>query len=235
LYDRFSSGVGASLIVGRGIHLGLKIGWTRITPLGHHDKIFPARRYDVSVTAGDQIVDSQLPAVHWRLAMTASLRRTFDLRPGNEMSSSSRRVRLTASAKHNWTLGGGFNLRPKVSFHGWLGPDKDLSWGDELYLGGPETVRGYAERSLATRGYILFAVEAGYQPAARFRLFGFADLVYYRRFISDSPDRIWRRVAGYGLGLETINYLGQTRLEIGWPENAAAGDGVIYLRWLRGW
>lgn len=236
MYDRFSTRAGASLTASRRIRLGLEIGWMKITPLGDRADASPSRRYEVSLSARNAMAGLPAGGTDWQVTMTTSFRRTFQPRAAPAVPSSSRRIRLAASIEPRWTFGQGLDVHPLAAFAGWLGPDSDLSWGDEMYIGGPGTVRGYAERAFATRGHLLFATEVGYHPAGYIRFFGFGDLVYYRRFTSDGiTDRLWRRVVGYGLGLETINYLGRTRVEIGWPEGASAGEGVIYLRWLRGW
>jgi outer membrane protein assembly factor BamA len=234
-YDRFAATVGMTLAVHRRTRLSMELGWTRITPLGGSSGLAPARSYDLSVAAGSLGFQDQPSGTLWQVEITGSLRRTFVNRGTTETVVSSRRYRVSGMAGRAFNCIQGIQLRPKLSSKSWLGRNPELNWGDELFLGGPETVRGLAEQSISARGYVLLSLEAGLRPAQYFGAFGFIDLAYYQRFLPENDKRTWRRLAAYGLGLETYNYLGRTRLEIGWPEQATAGDGVIYLRWLRGW
>jgi|GEM_PF-6521212 len=234
-YDRFSGAAGTSVLWGCGVQAEFEVRWTKITPLKGLDNVLPGRRYDFSLAAGNRFPYGPHLSTGWRVSLTASVRRDFGPEVGVKSQSNTSRIRFSAGLGQYWKPAGSFALHLAGSVESWLGPDEYITWGDELYLGGPETVRGFAERSFMARGYALFSTEAGYYPTSPIGMFIFADLAFLRPFALSDPDRFEHLVAGYGLGLETTNYLGRTRLEVGWPEGGATRDGVIYLRWLRGW
>ena len=240
VYDRFSVYAGVTLHTRHEIRSALRFDWMRITPLSETNSINPARRYDLSANIGTRD-SSGIRYFAWKAGATVSLRRTFTHTAlttggdGAETISSADRVCVAGIAGRILSLYQGIEIRPLISAKSWLGADDNLAWGDEIYLGGPETVRGYSERAFISRGYVLLNLEAGLQPLRSVGMYAFIDLAYYRKFPSANPDQLRRRVFGHGFGLETFNYLGRTRLEFGWPERTTAGDGVIYLRWLHGW
>jgi len=235
-YDRFSLGFGGLLRMSRTTQFELRFQWSRFTPLSEHNGINAARRYDLSVAVGESMPGGRTSVYSrttWHMGITASFRREYS--GGETHNELAARARANASLTCHWRSGRHWGLRLRLSGESWIAPNRQLQWGDELYLGGPESIRGYGERTLTARGYVLTSLEAHYRPAARLGMYIFSDLAYLREFDLDDPNRQTRRAVGYGLGLETLNNLGRTRFELGWPEGAAFRDGVIYLRWLRGW
>ncbi len=235
LYDRVTGSLGWSLRAGREIYARAAGSWSKITPLSDQNGIAPARKYDFPLSVGNRLPGSRgAVAFFWSSGLSASIRREFGVGGGHTAATVSR-LRVNSSVRGLWSLRRDVRVRVAGHLASWLGPDTDLSWGDEIYLGGPESLRGYPERSFTTRGFALLSSEIGFYPTRAYGVFLFSDVAHYRPFSTASGRIVAEQVIGYGLGLETINYLGRTRLEVGWPEDGNIGDGVMYLRWLRGW
>ena len=228
-YDRVSLSAQGSTRLEHGVQAQLELRWAKVTPTAENTSQVSSRCYDVSISARR----TRHPLA-WQMGITASMKRDFANASVNHDALTSR-ARALLGLDYTWQPTAQLVLSLAGKTESWLGPDAQLGWGDELYLGGSGTVRGFPERSIKARGFTLISAEAGYSPAKELTAFTFGDLAFYRPFPTASAGRALHRVLGYGLGLQISNRLGRTRLEIGWPQGRPLGEGMLYFRWLRGW
>lgn len=99
--------------------------------------------------------------------------------------------------------------------------------GELFQLGGANTVRGYREKELLTDlyGYVNLEAQFLLAPYSRAALFAVPGLVNL-----PGGDVHWRRVLGYGLGLEAGGREWTFGLSYALNPDRALGDGFVHLR-----
>ncbi len=232
-YEKLSLGTGLSLDFSSTDQGNIEFTWNRILPLQADSPVQNARQYDLSASMSKTFTPNSSIRTDIQAQVTGSIRRVYEA----EMSANALkpRFRLAGSLEHRGMVSAWCDLRLAGRGEGWLGRAAGNRWGDEMYLGGPESVRGYPEFAIPTGAYALVSGETGAHLTRNTRLHAVVDYARYQPFHQAKSLARWENLWSVGVGAEARSRLGRTRLDIGWPLPGAFGDGILYLRWLRGW
>jgi translocation and assembly module TamA len=95
---------------------------------------------------------------------------------------------------------------------------------DELrYLGGFESLRGYAERQIPAYRYTMATIEPRLVTGRESRAYLFCDLAE----IKGGQSGAYHFFPGYGLGLVAPTSLGQFKLEVAWGKTGFPSDAIL--------
>ncbi len=232
-YEQLSLGIGFPIALSPTDQGIVDFTWNRILPLTAGNGVPNSRRYDLSATFTKTVIHGSGSRTTLSTSTSGSVRRVY----GSSISGDETRLRfrLNGEMKHRRLLSSRFDLEFVGRGEGWLGHVVANSWGDEMYLGGPQSLKGYAEFAIPADAYVFLSTEIGYRLSSHTRMHTFVDYARYRPFQQYLLFSHWPVRWSAGIGTEARSRLGRTRLDIGWPLPGSLGEGIIYLRWMQGW
>ena len=105
-------------------------------------------------------------------------------------------------------------------------PLSRMNQGELYFVGGANSLRGYREREFPTNAYVLGQAELQLWLNRRGRLFAFTDPGLVNRLVSEYS---WRRVIGYGAGIEISKGNWGLALTYALSPERAPGDGLLHV------
>lgn len=237
LYDLVRGGVGGRFLWGDGRELEISLSAERTTFSGERGRVRWRRRAGAVIALRRDRPPLQGFYGHLRSQVEAAqVSQTESGEEGIESVDLSTTQTIVDAGS-----GFGFAFTPAVAVAGrahWQSVETDelpLPRGEQWYLGGARTVRGYREQQFHGERTAYGGLELVLGPDRRGQAYGFADYGWIQETVEGQEGlrEVDHWLFGFGVGLRSPTRLGAIDLSVGFAEEVSLDVGKLHLSILR--